>query len=409
MIKYKFISNLSFIQRSLSVMYNFYGVHNSVEFKKRISSQRSISNRGNYEFSLLVLSSTIEDFAWKPHLFREIAKRVRSVDEIGWIDNQRIGLILPYTSAEGATKVASLISNAIKDSVHPLQYSIYSHPSKTYIHSGTEENNRQIDLDGLISSDVENASKQEGMELENGDDFRHDEESDDFSRVLSTEESVKTRIPSDDYQIYSGISIPAWKRSMDIVGAAIGLILLSPVMILTAIAVKSSSNGPTFFTQDRIGIGMKPFKMYKFRSMVVNAPSQSSILLVQGDEAEEAGPFVLKKIASDPRVTGVGRFIRKWSLDELPQLFNVLVGDMSLVGPRPLVREEAEACTDWHESRFDVKPGLTCIWQVNGRSQVTAEDRSRMDLRYILNLSFVQDLKLLILTPIAVMKATGAH
>lgn len=401
MIKYRVMASLSFIQRSLSIKNNLYDIHSSVEFKKRIAAQRNISNRGKYEFSLLVYSTTTKGFSWEPRVIREMVKRVRSVDEIGWIDNERIGLILPYTSADGAEKVASLISNAIKDSVQPLEYFIYNHPSKTYLNSYGQRH--QMDIEGLFSLEFQD----DASLVDN--DASDDKENTGTARVVNTDETTQSRVLFDDFHLLSGVTMPIWKRAMDIVGALVCITLLSPIMLLTAIAVKISSKGPFLFKQDRIGLGMKPFKMYKFRSMVVHCPTQSSIHLMQGSEVDDAGPFVLKKIESDPRITTIGRFIRKWSLDELPQFFNILTGDMALVGPRPLVWEEAKACTDWHESRFDVKPGLTCIWQVNGRSQVKADDRSRMDLRYVLNLSFVQDLKLLILTPLAVIRATGAH
>lgn len=394
MIKDRVLASLAFIQRTLSTKNKSYGIHNSAEFKKRIAAQRNIANRGKYEFSLLVYYTTTKGFTWDPHLFHEITKRVRSVDEVGWIDNQRIGLILPYTSSEGAKKVASLISDAIVDSAHPLEYFIYNHPSRTYFNSDKQQH--QMDLDDLFSKELQDVST-------NIDRIRDNKDNINTRKAITNN---TTSLISNDFHILSGTTMPIWKRSMDVAGASICLILLSPILLFTAVAVKSSSRGSALFKQDRIGLGMRPFKMYKFRSMIVNHPSQSSIILSQSNNA---GPFVLNKIASDPRITMVGRYIRKWSLDELPQLFNVLKGDMSLVGPRPLVREEAEACTSWHESRFAVKPGLTCIWQVNGRSGVKADERSRMDLRYILNFSLMQDLKLLLLTPLAVVRARGAH
>jgi lipopolysaccharide/colanic/teichoic acid biosynthesis glycosyltransferase len=397
MIKDRVLASLAFIQRSISNKNNSYGIHSSAEFKKRIAAQRNISNRGKYEFSLLVYYTTTKGFTWEPHLFHEITKRVRSVDEIGWIDNQRIGLILPYTSSDGAKKVASLILDAIKDSSHPLEYYIYNHPSRTYYNSDGQHH--QMQIEGLFSKELQNNSKKNDL-------ARDDKENITTSKTITINEAPPSQLISKDFHLLSGTTMPIWKRGMDIAGASICLILLSPIMLLTAFAVKISSRGPALFKQDRIGLGIRPFKMYKFRSMIVNQPSLSPIILSQSDNA---GPFVLNKTESDPRITMVGRYIRKWSLDELPQLFNVLKGDMSLVGPRPLVREEAEACTDWHESRFSVKPGLTCIWQVNGRSGVKADERSRMDLRYILNFSLAQDLKLLFLTPVAVIRARGAH
>lgn len=360
-------SGVSKIRYSFAYKNNLHGIHMSDKFNRLISFQRNLSNRYDHEFSLLVLYTRSKKFIWKPDTIQEIIRRSRSIDEIGWFDSERIGILLPHTSVGEANKITSSILFVIENLVENLEYFIFSYPSKD-----------SINVDG----------KNYKMSL------------------LESNEQMKSIITSKDIHLLSGISTPIWKRSMDIAGAAVCLTLLLPIITLTAILVKVSSKGPILFKQNRIGLGAKPFKMYKFRSMIVAPPSQNTIEIT---ESEDAGPFILKKVASDPRITTIGRFIRKWSLDELPQLFNVLNGDMSLVGPRPLVQEEAKGCTHWHESRFTVKPGLTCIWQVNGRSGVKAEDRSRMDIRYIQNFSFMQDIKLLFLTPLAVFRARGAH
>ncbi len=148
--------------------------------------------------------------------------------------------------------------------------------------------------------------------------------------------------------------------------------------MLIAAAIKFTSPGPVFFRQSRSGRGGRPFFMYKFRSMVVDAEESKSELLTLN---EQDGPAF--KLTSDPRVTRLGQFLRDTSLDELPQLINVFKGDMSLVGPRPLPCEETAGCLDWQRRRLDVTPGLTCIWQVRGRSRVTFNEWVRMDLQYV--------------------------
>lgn len=196
------------------------------------------------------------------------------------------------------------------------------------------------------------------------------------------------------------------KRTIDIVGAVAGLVLLSPVMLIAAIAVAMDSPGPIFFRQARLGKGGVPFCFYKFRSMFVNADDRIHrefvTKLIQGrleevNQGDADNPYY--KIKSDPRVTRVGTFIRDKSIDELPQLFNVLRGDMSLVGPRPPLPYEVESYESWHLMRIlEVKPGITGLWQVEGHSTTTFDDMVRLDLRYIRNCSLILDLKILFKT-----------
>ena len=159
------------------------------------------------------------------------------------------------------------------------------------------------------------------------------------------------------------------KRIIDIIGAGLGLILLSPIIAIVACAVKFTSKGPIFFSQKRVGKNGELFEMYKFRSMVVNAEELKEDLEEQN---EMSGPMF--KIKDDPRITKVGKFIRKTSIDELPQLWNVLKGDMSLVGPRPSLPKEVEQFDNWMFKRLSVRPGLTCYWQVSGRNNIDFED-----------------------------------
>ncbi|MHC4481673.1 MAG: sugar transferase [Planctomycetota bacterium] len=198
--------------------------------------------------------------------------------------------------------------------------------------------------------------------------------------------------------------LPPWKRLMDIVGATVGLVVLSPVFLATAIAIKLTSGGPAIFKQKRAGLGGKPFSFYKFRSMVPDAEWRKAELT---EFNEQTGPVF--KMKSDPRMTLVGRFIRKLSIDELPQLWNVLKGDMSLVGPRPPTLDEVPQYDEWQRRRREVTPGVTCFWQVSGRSLVAFPDWVRMDIRYVLARSLLVDLGILLLTVPAVISCRGAH
>lgn len=194
------------------------------------------------------------------------------------------------------------------------------------------------------------------------------------------------------------------KRMFDLFVSLFLLILLSPVMILVALAVKLTSKGPALYQQQRVGIGGKPFRMYKFRSMVVDADDQLPGLLDQSE-----GNGILFKMKDDPRITPVGRFIRKYSLDELPQLFNTFKGEMSLVGPRPPLPREVEDYEKWVHRRLLVKPGITGLWQVSGRSDLSWEDSVRLDLYYVENWSLMGDLVLLWRTVRTVTRPEGAY
>lgn len=194
------------------------------------------------------------------------------------------------------------------------------------------------------------------------------------------------------------------KRLIDIVGSGLGILILIPVFLIIGILIKlEDPKGSVFFSQKRNGLNGKEFNMYKFRSMVHNAEDLLESLMSKN---EMDGPVF--KIKDDPRITKIGKFIRKTSLDELPQLFNILKGDMSIVGPRPIVEGEIERYGKYSKKLFSVMPGLTGYWQANGRSDTTYEERVAMDMYYIDNRSTVLDIKIIFKTFISVIKKEGA-
>lgn len=197
----------------------------------------------------------------------------------------------------------------------------------------------------------------------------------------------------------------AMKRWVDILGGAVLVLLLSPVLAVIALLVRSDG-GPAFFRQQRIGLNGKPFSMLKFRSMVVNAEAALADLTALD---REEGNTVLFKMKDDPRITKVGKFIRRYSLDELPQLFNVLAGSMSLIGPRPPLQSEVDNYEDHVHRRFLMKPGITGLWQVNGRSNLSWEESVRLDLYYVENWSLTGDIVILWKTVKAVVQRDGAY
>lgn len=215
----------------------------------------------------------------------------------------------------------------------------------------------------------------------------------DFDGLPMVAYDVRRRLPGQELA----------KRIMDIIVTGLGLIVISPILLAIAIAIKVSSNGPVFFGQERVGLNGRSFKIYKFRSMVVNAEELKAELTHLN---EMSGPVF--KITNDPRVTSVGRFLRKTSLDELPQLWNVLMGDMSLVGPRPPLPSEVNMYDPKHRKRLAVKPGITCIWQISGRNNVDFEEWMEMDAEYVDRWSLWMDMEILAKTVPVVLLRKGA-
>ena len=195
------------------------------------------------------------------------------------------------------------------------------------------------------------------------------------------------------------------KRSFDIVFSALALVLLFPLFLVVAILIKATSRGPIFFVQTRVGRFGRHFAFYKFRSMYLDAEKRKAELMAQNQSADG----VIFKMKKDPRVTPIGRFIRRTSIDELPQFLNVFFGDMSLVGPRPPVPSEVQQYTLEERKRLNVKPGLTCLWQISGRSDIPFKQQVRLDQEYIRSWNLAHDLMILLRTIPAILSGKGAY
>lgn len=204
------------------------------------------------------------------------------------------------------------------------------------------------------------------------------------SKSFTYEETCKRTLSLSTYLIL--------KRLIDVICSLLGLIVLSPLLLVIMLIIKKDG-GPIFFKQVRVGYKGKKFNMYKFRSMVVNAEELKAKLM---DQNEMTGPMF--KMKDDPRVTKIGKFIRRTSIDEIPQLINIIKGDMSLVGPRPSLPKEVEQFEPWMLERLDVKPGLTCFWQVSGRNDIDFQDWMKLDIKYVNERSILVDIKLILKT-----------
>jgi lipopolysaccharide/colanic/teichoic acid biosynthesis glycosyltransferase len=358
-------------------------LHTRLDIDAILHRECSRCERNGQEFSLVIISAT-ENGARK-HLHRVgrlLCRRARATDEIGWFDTQRLCVVLPDTSGDGAMAfVRHFIEAANHRGLSPL-CNLLSYRGQT--HSDNEK--------------MSVAQFSKGIE-EAGEDLGPDAR---FGKTRAARNSALQLHSAGDVAGLLVRPLPAWKRLIDITVGCIGLTLAMPVMVAVALAIKASGPGPILFKQKRSGLGGKPFTIYKFRTMIVDAEAKKAQLR---HKSEQDGPAF--KIKHDPRITRVGRILRETSLDEIPQLINVLKGDMSLVGPRPLPVEESNLCATWHRRRLDVTPGLTCIWQIHGRSSVTFAEWIRMDRRYIRALSIWQDIKLILLTVPSVLARRG--
>ena len=221
---------------------------------------------------------------------------------------------------------------------------------------------------------------------------------DDNNKVLEQKEK----------KTFNEITYSFLKRTVDITASATALLLLSPVFLVTSLAIRKDSDGPAMFTQKRIGKDGKLFEIYKFRTMVPDADKKLFEMLEKDENAREEYKLN-KKLKHDPRITKVGNFLRKTSIDELPQLINVLKGDMSLVGPRPYLPREIDDMGSYYDTIIESKPGITGLWQVSGRSNTTFEERLHFDKEYNENKSFTYDMGLLVKTVGSVVKGDGAE
>ena len=212
------------------------------------------------------------------------------------------------------------------------------------------------------------------------------------------------KVKLDPSKVNGRVGYRAIKRGFDVLASGLALILLSPLFLILIVLIKREDGGPAFYSQERIGKNEKPFKMWKFRSMIVNADQ----MVEQLEEKNEIDGAMFK-IKDDPRVTKVGHVIRKYSLDELPQLWNVLIGDMSLVGPRPPLPSEVEEYTDYDKQRLTVMPGCTGLWQVTKRNEADFDEMVWLDIVYINHSGVWEDLKLIIKTVLVMIHPNGAY
>jgi lipopolysaccharide/colanic/teichoic acid biosynthesis glycosyltransferase len=344
------------------------------EFNREIAREKMRATRRSIPFCLLTL-----DLAAGPQrrrrkrlLIRLLHRNVRMTDQKGILSASKFGILLVDTPEMGSRAVLDRLT------------------------SETQRLNLNVKLDLKVHDP-------EGFD---SDDFPQDRDKrtgDDGSQKWLRVDDASVQVTAEDPLVPRPMMKMAVKRSLDIFGATVGLTLGSPIILGAMAAVKFTSPGPALFVQTREGLGGRAFKIYKMRSMVVDAEERKAELQ---DENHRDGPAF--KVDKDPRVTKVGRFLRASCIDELPQLWNVLKGDMSLVGPRPLPWHESRACNHWQRRRLDAKPGMTCNWQVNKAKAKNFDEWMRMDLQYVDRIGLLRDIRLIALTFLVPLTGRGS-
>lgn len=329
-----------------------------------------------------------------------LVQRMRGTDEAGWFDDDHLAVILDDTGPTGAWKFCQDVSGLIekKCGLKP-ECRVYAYSSLP------NSNDRDANGPGGLRrhNDSDDRPQTGGPEdhprMVNDRDRQPAAQPEPVgvSRECRTEPSCP---PVENLTPYLVPRIARIKRLMDVSIAGIMLVLLTPLFLAVAALIKIVSRGPVFFRQERIGFMGRPFRMWKFRTMKVNADSSAHrrylAELIQSDASpDDRSGKAMRKIANDPRIIPLGNLLRKCCIDELPQLFNVLKGQMSLIGPRPPIPYEVEEYQHWHRGRFDTIPGMTGLWQVNGKNRTTFKQMVRYDITYARHMSLWMDVKIL--------------
>lgn len=336
-------------------------IKNKNNFLSMVERERARAERRGHSFSIIIfdLGTLHKKNHYREALLGRICSRVRVYDAIGCFATDRISVLMPYAGYTEAQSIAEKIRAATMPGSLSLPCLVLTYPNHWC--SASEKNTCQ-----------------------------------DMSPWAEASQLLREKLGM------PAKPLPAWKRLMDITGALFGIALLSPLLLLLALFIRTVSPGPVFFTQERVGFLGASFSCYKFRTMHLGAPSQAHSDHLSGLIERDAP---LQKLdAADSRIIPFGKTIRMTGLDELPQLFNVLRGDMSLIGPRPCIPYEANAFKLWQRRRFDVMPGITGLWQVNGKNRTTFNEMIRYDISYAYKRNFFLDTAILLKTVPAVLE-----
>ncbi len=382
-------------------------------FQLEIDKEIQRSNRRENDPEFAVISLDFSDHKVSDPQLNALTysfqDRIRVSDTVGW-HQMKLAILLPETGREGAMLVCNSIVKLANESNVELEASISIYPWDdrllgTFSKAGDTFEKRSKGSDSHPWSDNDSDEFLGGINRSVGSKACAPGGTATLGRpVKMTEVKSSLACGTGVHVLFSqSEKTPTWKRSIDIAGAGVGLILLSPFLLATAATVKLTSNGPVFFRQQREGKDGSVFQILKFRTMFMDAEEQKDDLR---KHSEQDGPAF--KLTNDPRVTPVGKYLRMSCVDELPQLFNILVGDMSIVGPRPLPVNESQQCLPWQRQRLAILPGLTCTWQARGGRHIKFAEWMRMDLDYIQRRGFWYDLRLIGETAVVVVMHKGS-
>lgn len=343
-------------------------LYSAEEFQRVINRERACADRSGECFSVVVFETLTQhnssvDVAT---LAQVIHRRVRLTDAVGWFAHDRLGVLLHGANASSASKVAEDIRHSASPKISPGQYTILTYPS---------------DLAWSMESNDQSPVRPSKVMKTTRDPFT--------TKVIQKRSSPGSKVscdsicpkPAESLEPYLARRLPFWKRALDILGALCGLIVLSPLFLAVALIIKSVSPGPAFFRQERVGYLGKPFILWKFRTMKVRADCEDHKNHMS-DLINNGKPMTKLDDCNPQIIPLFGRLLRKSCIDELPQLINVLRGEMSLVGPRPCLPYEFQEYLLWHKRRVFTVPGMTGLWQVSGKNHITFTEMVRSDIAY---------------------------
>lgn len=407
------------------------------DMERLLIKERIRCDRYQQYFSLIILQFLQEHDTARSSKERSLAQflssKLRIIDDFGLLRNGGLGIILPMTNLEGGRVVLDKVLQHANHHGPNITGDVFAYygrlvgssnsPSDDYddlfhdqnnqlfgnLDESGEERYRQLrdywtadaKTDNLFRSDTNGSSNLPNLFTLSAQALSMELAPQAVRADLETQSPVRSS--AELLSLCSG-TYPRWKRLIDISGASIGLLVSLPILVLAGIAVKLTSSGPVLFKQSRCGQFGRPFLIYKLRTMSSNAEQTKHLL---EDLNERDGPAF--KIQNDPRVTPIGKFLRATGIDELPQLINVLKGEMAIVGPRPLPVAEDEKCSTWQQRRLDTKPGITCLWQISKSRKMTFDEWMRLDLHYLKKRSFRYDVALVLRTVKAVFLGRVGH
>jgi lipopolysaccharide/colanic/teichoic acid biosynthesis glycosyltransferase len=347
----------------------------SNEFHSLMARERGRADRNGNIFSLIIfrMANLPPGISVQRRLLVSLGSRLRDIDEYGWYDDRHLGAIIPYASGKNAQRIAEGICRDLALPATDETFIVYTYPESWF-------------SDQLADLSLKPAPVLQQEPL-----------------VSTTPAGPPSVCPSNDTSFLYR-PLPIWKRMLDLTVSLTALITLSPFFLFALILIKLVSPGPVIFRQERIGHMRRAFTLFKFRTMEVGTDVDAHARHMRKLIVKDSESRPLSKLEDSMRIIPYGRLLRATCIDELPQFFNVLRGEMSMVGPRPCLAYEADEYQRWHARRFDSVPGMTGLWQVRGKNRTTFKEMIRLDISYTQNLSLWLDLKIIFLTPVAIIR-----